>query len=86
MSATMPIRVRVHDAWEEVGLDLDAGTRLSDVKRRALAGARRVGDPDAYEIKFRGAPILDESTSLEGAGVVRNAELIVLPRRRQAVR
>ncbi|MGH7733329.1 MAG: hypothetical protein ACREOE_06410 [Gemmatimonadales bacterium] len=86
MSSTMPIRVRVHDTWEEVELDLDAGTLISDVKRQALTRARRPGDPDAYEVKFRGASILDEATSLERAGVVPNAELIVLPRRRQAVR
>ena len=86
MSTPMPIRVRVHDSWEEVRLDLDAGTPMSDVKRQALAAARRPGDPDRYAVKFRGASILDESASLEQAGVVRNAELIVLRRRRRAVR
>lgn len=86
MSTTVPVRVRVHDTWEEVSLELDAATSLAEVKRRALKGARRPGDPDRYQVKFRGAEILDESASLESVGVVRNAELIVLPRRRQAVR
>ena len=86
MNATMPVRVRVHDSWEEVELALDPATSLADLKREALRRARRTGDAAGYELKYRGAAILDEETSLTGAGVVPNAELIVLARRRQAVR
>ena len=82
----LAVRVRVQDSWEEVELELDPKTPLAEVKREALRRSRRTGDPAGYELKFRGAAILDEGKSLEGAGVVRNAELIVLPRRRQAVR
>ena len=82
----MPIRVRVQDSWEEVGLEVNATTTVGQMKRQALADARRPGDPDGYEVKFRGAALLDEAAPLERAGVVPNAELIVLPRRRQPVR
>lgn len=86
MSAGVPVRVRVQDSWEEVELDLDVGATVADLKRRALTEARRPGDPAGYEVKFRGATLLDESALLERVGVVANAELIVLPRRRQPVR
>ena len=86
MSTMVPVRVRVQDSWEEVALELDARAPVAELKQRALAGARRPGDPARYEVKFRGAAVRDESASLESVGVVRNAELIVLPRRRQPVR
>ena len=86
MSATLPIRVRVQDSWEEIALELDPATPMAELKREALRRANRAADPDRYELKFRGASVLDEAATLAGAGVVRNAELIVLPRRRQPVR
>lgn len=84
--STLPVRVRVHDAWEEVALEFDPNTPIAEVKREALRRTRRPGDPSAWELKFRGASVLDERESLAEAGVVRNAQLIVLLRRRQAVR
>ena len=35
MTGTLPIRVMVQDAWDEVLLDLPAVTPLAEVKRRA---------------------------------------------------
>lgn len=86
MSDTLPVRVMVQDAWDEVRLDLPGATPLSEVKRRALEATRVVRDPSAYVLKFRGAELLDESRSLVEAGVVPNGALIVLPRRRSPVR
>jgi hypothetical protein len=86
MSDTLPVRVMVQDAWDEVRLDLPGATPLSEVKRRALEAAKVVRDPFAYVLKFRGAELLDESRSLVEAGVVPNGALIVLPRRRSPVR
>jgi hypothetical protein len=37
-------------------------------------------------VKFRGAELFNEAGSLKDAGVVPNANLIVLPRRRRPVR
>jgi hypothetical protein len=39
-----------------------------------------------YLIKYRGAALVDESQSLAAAGLVPNAPLIVLARRRRPVR
>jgi hypothetical protein len=86
VSDTLPVRVMVQDAWDEVRLDLPSVTPLSEVKRRALEATKVVRDPAAYVLKFRGAELLDESRSLAEAGVVPNGALIVLPKRRSPVR
>ena len=86
MSDSLPVRVMVQDAWDEVRLDLPSATPLADVKRRALEATRVVHDPAGYVLKFRGAELQDESRSLAQAGVVANGALIVLPKRRRPVR
>jgi hypothetical protein len=86
VSAVIPLRVMVQDAWDQVRLDLPASTPLAEVKRQALQATRVIGNPDAYLLKFRGAELEDESRSLAEAGLVPNGALIVLRRRRQPVR
>ena len=86
MTGTLPVRVMVQDAWDQVLLDLPAVTPLAEVKRQALQATRVTGNPDAYLLKFRGAELEDESRSLAEAGLVPNGALIVLRRRRRAVR
>jgi hypothetical protein len=44
------------------------------------------GDPAGYMVKYRGAQLLDEQRTLAEAGVVSNAPLIVMARRRRPVR
>jgi hypothetical protein len=85
MTATLPLRVMVQDAWDEVRLDLPVATTLAELKRRALNAARVVRDPGTYLLKFRGAELRDETQSLAEAGLVPNGALIVLPRRRRPV-
>jgi hypothetical protein len=82
----LPVRVMVQDAWDEVSFDLPPTTSLADVKRRALQATQVRGDPNAYLLKFRGAELRDESRTLAEAGLVPNAALIVLSRRRRPVR
>ncbi len=86
MSATLPVRIMVQDAWDEVQLELPESTPLAEVKRRALEATRVTRDPAGYLLKFRGAELQDESRSLADAGLVPNAALIVLARRRRPVR
>lgn len=86
MTAPLPVRVMVQDAWDEVRLEVPPTTLLGEVKRRALAATRVRGHPDAYLIKFRGAALEDETRSIADAGVVPNGALIVMPRRRRPVR
>ena len=86
MTASLPLRVMVQDAWDEVQFDLPVSTPLAELKRRALDATRVQGDPAAYVLKFRGAELQDESRSLADAGLVPNGALIVLRRRRRPVR
>jgi hypothetical protein len=86
VSGSLPLRVMVQDAWDEVSLDLPTTTSLGDVKRLALDATKVRGDPNSYLLKFRGAELRDESRSLAEAGLVPNGALIVLLRRRRPVR
>jgi len=86
MSQPIPLRVMVHESWDEVSLEVAPETTIGDLKSQVLAATHAGGDADAYEVKFRGALMGDESQTLATAGVVPNAQLIVLSRRRQPVR
>jgi hypothetical protein len=46
----------------------------------------RTPDPDEYQIKFRGALMIDETRTLAQLGVPDRAPMIVLPAHRQPVR
>jgi hypothetical protein len=86
MTGALPVRVMVEDAWDEVFLELPAGTALAELKRQALELTHVARNPGEYMIKYRGAALGDESRSLAEAGLVPNAALIVLARRRRPVR
>ena len=85
-AATMPLRIRVQEAWDEADLELAADTTVHELKVRALRHFRIRRHPDDYVVKFRGAEMIDETRTLAEAGVVPNAALIVLSRRRRPVR
>jgi hypothetical protein len=86
MTGGLPVRVMVQDAWDEVDLDVPGTTQIGDLKRRALTMTHVTRDPDGYMVKFRGAELTDEARSLTDAGIVSNAALIVMPRRRRPVK
>ena len=85
MTDDLSLRVKIQDTWDEVRLESPGSADVADVKRRALRASRVSRDPEEYVLKFRGAELADEM-SLADAGVVPNAGLIVLPRRRWPVR
>ena len=86
MSKLLPLRVMVHDVWDEVKLDVSPSASVGEVKRLALEGARIPHDPAGFLVKHRGAEVRDEARSVSEAGIVPNAPLIVLSRRRRPVR
>ncbi|MEP6572602.1 MAG: hypothetical protein ABJD11_07895 [Gemmatimonadota bacterium] len=86
MSEAIPVRVMVQDAWDEVDLSVPGGTRIGELKRRALTMTHVTRDPEGYMMKFRGAELTDEGRSLTEAGIMSNAALIVMPRRRRPLR
>jgi hypothetical protein len=69
--------VQVHD-----------GTTVAALKREALREALKRSDVDdgEYVVKFRGAAVLDESTTLGALRAGPNAPFILVPARRQPVR
>jgi hypothetical protein len=83
---SIPFRVMLTDVWDEFHLDLPAETPLSQIKQRVLDLGHLSDDPANYVIKYRGAQLGDEGKSLADLGIVKNAALIMLPRRRQPVR
>ena len=82
----LPVRVMVEDVWDEVSIALPSSTPLGDLKSLALRQAGVPGDASGYLVKYLGAELQDEDRSLADAGVVPNATLVVLPRRRRPLR
>ena len=82
------VRVMVTDAWDQVFLAVGPETTVAELKRQALTRAlKRASLPSAeYIVKFHGAAVTDESTTLRALGAGANAPFIVLPARRRAVR
>jgi hypothetical protein len=82
------VRVMVTDVWDQVFLAAGPTTAVADLKCQALAQAlkRRDVAPGDYVVKFGGAQVLDEATTLGALGAGANAAFIVLPARRQPVR
>ena len=82
------VRVMVTDAWDHVEIPVEPGTTVAELKRQALSKAlkRSAVRLDDYVVKFRGAAVTDESTTLSALGAVPNAPFIVLPARRRPVR
>jgi hypothetical protein len=86
-TARYPVRVMVTPAWDTITIQADDSTTVAQLKREALRVARKTADdaPNCM-VKYRGAPVLDESITLRALGAVANAPFIVLPARRQPVR
>jgi hypothetical protein len=82
-----PVRVMVVPAWDTVTIQADERTTVAQLKREAVRAAlKTAADADSYMVKFRGAPVLDESLTPSALGAVANSPCIVLPARRQPVR
>jgi len=83
----LSVRVTVADAWQVVPLSLPPQSTVAELKGRALVrvgvGARR---QDEFEVKVGGAQVRDEGQRLDAAGVRDGSGVVVLPRRRRAVR
>ena len=82
----IPVRVTVLDTWDEIALNVPPTARVSDVKARALAQARIRRPASDYLVKFRGAEVSEGDTTVAQAGIVPNAGIVVLSRRRSAAR
>ncbi|MEO7999619.1 MAG: hypothetical protein ABI852_19360 [Gemmatimonadaceae bacterium] len=83
------ITLRVHSAevWDAVRVEALASTPLRDVKQAALAVL--MPDVDALDgivVKLHGSELRNEQLTLGECGVKNGATLLVMSRRRHAVR
>lgn len=75
----MMVRVWVPEVWDIVSLDASPEWSVARLKVAALEQATgREPDSEVYEVKFRGARVLDESATLGALGAPDNASFIVL--------
>jgi hypothetical protein len=85
-AALLPLRVTVHEVWDEIAMDVAADTTVRELKHRALDAARVVDPADDFLVKFRGAEVADESRTVAEVGIPADGALIVLRRRRRPMR
>ncbi|HXY20900.1 MAG TPA: hypothetical protein VEH83_12970 [Gemmatimonadales bacterium] len=87
VQTTLRLRVTVADAWQVCPLEAKANEKIAALKQRSLA-AVHIGPSRApdYVVKFGGALIGNEASSLAELAVPDGAALVVLPARRRAVR
>jgi hypothetical protein len=85
--ATMAVRVTVADTWQTLTLDATPDMTVAGLKARALTACHIAPDRTSrYEVKHGGAPVRDESRTLGSLGVRDGSAVIVLAKRRRAVR
>jgi hypothetical protein len=83
----MTVRVWVPEVWDIVSLNASPEWSVARLKAAALEQATgRRPDGETYEVKFRGALVLDESATLGALGAPHNASFIVLHARRLPAR
>lgn len=82
----VPLRVMVLDSWDEIPVSASPAMTVTALKSEALARARVIGAADQYLVKFRGAEVPEGDTTVADAGLVPNAALIVMARRRVAAK
>jgi hypothetical protein len=81
------IRVQVAERWDTVLVKAPATTPVRTLKLAALREIDPSGpSPEAYETKLAGIEILNEDISLADAGAADGSTLLVILRRRRAVR
>lgn len=85
--ATLALKVTLGDTWRPLQLTASTDDTIAQVKARTLAAESvPAGRAAEYEVKLGGALVRDESLSLAAAKVPDGAALVVLARRRRAVR
>ncbi len=86
-NAVLTLRVHGAEVWDAVRVEANATTPVRHVKQAALAVLMPdVSALDGFVVKLAGQEIRNESLSLSAAGVKNGATLLVMLRRRRAVR
>ena len=87
-STTWSLRVHSAEAWDAVRVDAASTTTVIDVKRAAMAVmmSDTLSDLDAFVVKLRGVEIVNEQESLLTIGALDGSTLLIMGRRKRAVR
>ena len=86
-TAPMTLKVTVAETWQTVMIDGAPDQTVASVKSRALATENiALSKASNYEVKFGGAPVRDESRTLQALGATDGSPFIILSKRRRPVR
>lgn len=86
VTTELHVRVWVTEVWDAVRLSVTPDWTVERLKEAALREATgRTPNLSRYVVKYKGAPMLDESQTLGEMGVPDQGAFIVLPARRQPV-
>lgn len=81
------IRVRGAEVWDAVRVEASEQSLVQQVKQAAIAALMPdVDATDGFVVKLHGNEIRNEALTLAAAGVKNGATLLVMSRRRRAVR
>lgn len=86
MTDTITLRVRLHEAWDDISVTVAPQSTIADVKQRVLDIAGEEAPASEFVVKFRGVDLRDEGAAVVEARIPDGAALIVTHRRRRAVR
>jgi len=86
-SSELQLKVWIEDVWDTVHIAASPDWSVGRVKEEALRAAiGNSADPADYQVKFKGALVLDERNSLSQLHVPHMAPLAVLSSLRRPVR
>ena len=85
---TWSLRVHSAEAWDAVRVDVSPSTTVAAVKRAAMHElmSDALADLDAFVVKLHGVEIARESESVQAAGAIDGSSLLIMARRKRAVR
>jgi hypothetical protein len=86
-ATALRLRVTVFEVWQTHTIEASPDETVAQLKERSLALCSiPPGNAGAWEVKAGGAELRNESATLAAAGIPDGGALIVLRRRRRAVR
>jgi hypothetical protein len=85
---TIVVRAQVPEVWDAVRIDAPRSATVLEVKRRALVELvpDEAANTEEFVVKVRGFEVLDETISLDDAGVRDGSTLLITSRRRRPVK
>ena len=87
MASELAVRIWVPEVWDIVDLSVTPDWSVARLKEEALTRATgRTPRFEDFEVKFRGAKVLDETRTLADLAAPNQAAFIVLAARRVPVR